>query len=46
MAAVFDKVTEADRRGHVDDMLYHQLLDFFYCFLPVRPLASLSVIPP
>ncbi|PMD15366.1 hypothetical protein NA56DRAFT_710043 [Hyaloscypha hepaticicola] len=35
MAAVFDKVTEADRRGHVDDRLYHQLLDFFYCFLPM-----------
>ncbi len=45
MADVFDKVIDADRRGRVDDRLYHQLLDFF-CFLPVRPLASFSVITP
>lgn len=46
MAAVFDKVTEADRRGRVDDRLYHQLLDFFYCFLPVRPYLPFPVIFP
>ena len=46
MAALFDKATEADWRGQVDDRLYHQLLDFFYCFLPVRPLVPFSVVPP
>jgi hypothetical protein len=46
MAALFDKATEADWRGQVDDMLYHQLLDFFYCFLPVRPLIPFSVVRP
>jgi hypothetical protein len=37
MGKVYDKVVEADRRGNVDDRLYYQLLDFFYCFLPVFP---------
>jgi hypothetical protein len=46
MAAVFDKVTEADWRGQVDDRLYGQLLDFFYCFLPIRPLVLFHIIPP
>jgi len=46
MTALFDKATEADWRGQVDDMLYHQLLDFFYCFLPVRPLIPFSVVRP
>jgi hypothetical protein len=39
MGRMYDKVVEADRRGNVDDRLYYQLLDFFYCFLPVLPLT-------
>jgi hypothetical protein len=33
---MFDKVIDADRRGIIDDRFYAQLLDFFYCFIPVR----------
>jgi hypothetical protein len=40
MSEMYDKVVEADRRGNVNDRLYHQLLDFFYCFLPVSSLPS------
>lgn len=43
MGKFYDKVVEADRRGNVDDRLYYQLLDFFYCFLPVFPLPSLAL---
>ncbi|KAH8745642.1 hypothetical protein F5882DRAFT_387501 [Hyaloscypha sp. PMI_1271] len=35
MSKMYDKVVEADKRGNVDDRLYQQLLDFFYCFLPM-----------
>ena len=42
MAKMFDKVVEVDRRGHVDDKLYNELLDFFYCFLPMVMKAPLS----
>jgi len=42
MGKMFDKVVEADRRGHVDDKLYSELLDFFYCFLPMVIRAPLS----
>ncbi|PMD41080.1 hypothetical protein L207DRAFT_565077 [Hyaloscypha variabilis F] len=42
MGKLYDKVVEADRRGHVDDKLYADLLDFFYCFLPMVMKAPLS----
>ncbi|KAE9373975.1 hypothetical protein N431DRAFT_337605 [Stipitochalara longipes BDJ] len=42
MGRMYDKVVEADRRGHVDDKLYAELLDFFYCFLPMVMKAPLS----
>jgi hypothetical protein len=35
MSKMYDKVVEVDKRGNVDDRLYQQLLDFFYCFLPM-----------
>ena len=30
---MFDRIVDADRRGHIDDTLYSHLLDFFYCLL-------------
>ena len=39
---MFDKVVAADRRGQVDDKLYSQLLDFFYCFVPMVVVAPRS----
>lgn len=44
MGKFYDKVVEADRRGNVDDKLYYQLLDFFYCFLPVIPSFPLHFL--
>jgi hypothetical protein len=35
LGQMFDKVVDADRRGIIDDRFYAQLLDFFYCFIPV-----------
>jgi hypothetical protein len=40
LGQMFDKVVDADRRGIIDDRFYAQLLDFFYCFLPVRNPSS------
>ena len=39
---MLDKVIAADRRGQVDDKLYSQLLDFFYCFVPMVVVAPRS----
>ena len=35
LAHMFDIVVSADRRGCIDNKLYSQLLDFFYCFVPM-----------
>jgi hypothetical protein len=32
---MWEKAREADRRGNVDDKVYTNLLDFFYCFVPM-----------
>ena len=32
---MWEKAGEADRRGNVDDKMYTDLLDFFYCFIPM-----------
>lgn len=39
---MFDKVVATDRRGQIDDRLYSQLLDFFYCFVPMVVVAPRS----
>jgi len=45
LGKMFDRVVDADSRGCVDDKLYSDLLDFFYCFLPVSLVFPLSVYP-
>jgi hypothetical protein len=39
---MFGKVVSADRRGRVDDTLYSQLLDFFYCFVAMVVVSPRS----
>jgi hypothetical protein len=42
LSRMFDKVVAADQRGQIDDRLYSQLLDFFYCFVPMVTVAPYS----
>ncbi|KUJ10204.1 uncharacterized protein LY89DRAFT_272178 [Mollisia scopiformis] len=35
LGKMWDSARAADKKGNVDDQLYGQSLDFFYCFLPM-----------
>jgi hypothetical protein len=38
LGGMWDNAVAADKKGNVNDKLYSQLLDFFYCYLPVSLL--------
>lgn len=40
LGRMWDNAVAADKKGNVDDELYSQLLDFFYCYLPVCLLCD------